>query len=109
MIDDVGEKYCSVNEVCLTEVSFVTSTYEVVRVTRRCASKESDDECHAVNAQGNFLNFLYHNKSRLFIVRIKSCVRAGELYLSRGKGNSSNRNVIRKYSFLPPNLAEGQW
>ena len=61
MIDDVGEKYCSVNEVCLTEVSFVTSTYEVVHVTRRCASKESNDECHAVNAQGNFLNFLYHN------------------------------------------------
>ena len=52
VIDDVGEKYCSSDEVCLTEVSFVTSTFEVVRVTRKCAVKESDDKCHATNAQG---------------------------------------------------------
>ena len=71
--DDVemDERYCSTqDEVCLTEVIFVTSTFEVARVSRRCSKKTSDDACQAVNIQGshNHCHFKLQIGTKQFIV-----------------------------------------
>jgi len=56
------EWYCLLGEICSTEVSFVTSTYEVVKVARKCMSKRKaskESGCKEGNALGKFLIWIW--------------------------------------------------